>query len=111
MLQLPHGIIWELEYKAQHENNWTRMRAGKQTHVTVNVTGLAPGTKYLFRSRAGEQTVLLPRAVMVQPPRRHGMAACLAEVPGPGHLLLKQSKKHCYDTALAPGIDKHHTLL
>ena len=51
-LQLPKQCVWELEMKDQSGGGW---RTTHPTHGILSMTAssLTPGTKYIFRARAG----------------------------------------------------------
>lgn len=58
--QLPKGCRWEMDMRAQSEPAWHSIHSSSSTSA-VTATGLTPGTKYVFRARAGVFTS----------PRRH----------------------------------------
>ncbi len=50
--QLPKGCRWEMEMRAQSELTWHSIHSSSSTSA-VTAKGLMPGTKYVFRARAG----------------------------------------------------------
>ncbi len=51
-LQLPKQCVWELEIKDQSGGGWRTIHPASGT-LSVTANPLAPGTKYIFRARAG----------------------------------------------------------
>ena len=51
-LQLPKQCVWELEMKDQSGGGWRTIHPASGT-LSVTASPLAPGTKYIFRARAG----------------------------------------------------------
>lgn len=50
--QLPKGCRWEMEMRAQSEPTWRSIHSSSSTS-SVTADDLIPGTKYVFRARAG----------------------------------------------------------
>ena len=50
--QLPKGCLWEMEVRPQSESAWRAIHSSSST-APMTANDLLPGTKYVFRARAG----------------------------------------------------------
>ena len=64
-VQLPRGCVWELEVRPQAASAWRPLGA-QQELKGVCADGLLPGTKYVFRARAGGGAIRCHRASRVK---------------------------------------------
>ena len=67
--QLPAGCVWELEVRPQSDSGAWRGLGAQRDVADVTADGLTPGTKYVFRARAGlclsASTLLLPTSTVM----------------------------------------------
>ena len=75
-VQLPAGCVWDLEVRPQAGSAWRPLGA-RQELQDVCVDSLLPGTKYVFRARAGAGGSRLSSPTLQQ----HGRTPQLA-IPG-----------------------------
>ncbi|KAK9907292.1 hypothetical protein WJX75_000842 [Coccomyxa subellipsoidea] len=52
--QLPKGCLWEMEVRPQSESAWRAIHSSSST-APMTANDLLPGTKYVFRARAGRK--------------------------------------------------------